>query len=91
MTISEEIIKLVSGQYKVNIERELKVSVHTVQFVTNGQRMLERSTQARVCKYKVDISVKRAMKRISKEGSIVFTNKVCQLLPVKTSLSTILG
>jgi len=54
--ISEEIInfvkiKLVSGQYKVDITRELKVSVWTVQSVTNVQRTLERSTQARVCRY----------------------------------------
>jgi len=88
MTISEEIInlvkiKLVSGHPKVDIARELKVSVRTVQSVANGQRTLERSTKARLCKNKVDMSVKRAMKKISKEGSRVSTKKVSQLLPEK--------
>jgi len=81
MTISEEIInlvkiKLVSGQPKVDIARELKVSVRTVQSVANGQRTLEHSTKARLCKNKVELSVKRAMKKISKEGSRVSTKKV---------------
>ena len=78
MTISEEIInlvkiKLVSWQPKVDIARELKVSVWKVQSVENGQRTLERSTKARLCKNKVDMSVKRAMKKISKEGRRVST------------------
>ena len=73
-------IKFVSGQHKVDINRELKVSVRTVQSLTNGQRTLERSSQARVCKYKVDMSVKRANKKISKEDIRVYTKKVCQLM-----------
>jgi len=73
MTISEEIInlmkiKLVSEQLKVDIVRELKVSVRTVQCVANEQRTLERSTKARLCKNKVNMSVKRAMNKIFKEG-----------------------
>jgi len=83
MTISKEIInlvkiKLVSGQRIVDIVRELKVSVRTVQFVANGQR-----TKARLFKNKVDMSVKRAMKKISNEGSRVSTKKVSQLLRKK--------
>ena len=95
MTITEEIvnlikIKLVSGQHKVDIPRELKVIVRMVQSVTNGQRILKRFTQARVYEYKVDVFVKRAMKNISEEDSRVSTIKVCQFLPEKTSQSIIL-
>ena len=45
MTISEEItnlikMKIMTGDHKVNIAKELKVSLQTVQSVASGQRTL---------------------------------------------------
>jgi len=95
MTISEEIInlvklKLVSGQCKVNIAKDLNVSVRTVQSVANGQRTLRHSTKTGKCQKTLDMSVKRAMRTINKEKSRVSIKKVGQLLQNKTSPSTIL-
>ena len=89
MTISEEItnlikMKIMTGDHKVNIAKELKVSLRTVQSVANGLSKNVKRRQA-----KADSFVKRAIRKICKEGTRVSTRKVSQLLPKKTSPSTV--
>jgi len=77
MKISEEIINLAI------------ITLVSGQHKVGIARELEVSVRTRVCKYKTHMSVKRAMKKISKQSRSVFTKKVCQLLPEKSLPSTI--
>ena len=70
-----------TGDHKVNIAKELKVA--------SGQRTLGLSKNVKRRQAKADSFVKRAIRKICKEGTRVSTRKVSQLLPQKTSPSTV--
>ena len=73
MTISEEIIDLVKikleiCQSKVNITKDLKISLRTVQSIHSGQRILGRAQKVRKRTSKADSKIKHSMQAISKSN-----------------------
>jgi len=66
MTISKEItdlvkIKLENLQSKVDIAKDLKISLRTVQSIHSGQRLVGRTQKVRKRTSKTDSKIKQAM------------------------------
>ena len=70
MTISKEIIdfvkiKLENCQSKVDIAKDLKISLRTVQSIHSGQRIVGRTQNIRKHMYKADSKIKQVMQTMS--------------------------
>jgi len=78
MTISKEIIDLVkikleNCQSKVDIAKDLKISLWAVQLIHSSQRIVGRAQKVRKHTSKADLKIKQTMQAISKGGKISTT------------------
>ena len=96
MTISKEIIdlgkiKIENCQSKVNIVKDLKISLRTMQSIHSGQRIVGRAQKVKKRTSKADSKIKQAMQTISKGGCTVSAKKIRDLMPEKILTTTIRG
>ena len=94
MTISDEIIqlmksKLTHGMPKVDIAKDLNISLRTVQMISSGQRSTRCSNKVKKRINKSNSSIKRAVRVINKEGARVSAEKVCDILSETISPCTV--
>ena len=94
MTIPDEIIQLVKirltkGVPKVNITNDLNISLRTVQTISSGHRELQGGSKCRQRISKTELQVRNAVQVINKDGQRVTAKKVCDLLTLETSPTTV--